>query len=122
MPVVPDQPLLTYALQLVADKTGLQPDTRERYARQARALATQLNEIVAADPGCDASSASVQNLTDRHVARWINARENAGSSPKTIANCGQPRESTVTAPHSDLDPWVGQPASFPAEPNSNSRH
>ncbi len=28
----------------------------------------------------------MQNLSDRHVARWINARENAGSSPKTIAN------------------------------------
>jgi len=86
VPVVPDQPLLRYALQLVADKTGLQPDTRQRYARQAKALACDLSAIVAADPESDAGSASVQNLTDRHVARWINARENAGASPKTIAN------------------------------------
>ncbi len=85
-PVVADQPLLAYALQLVADKTGLQPDTRQRYARQVTALAAQLSDIVAADPESDACSASVQNLTDRHVARWINARENAGASPKTIAN------------------------------------
>ena len=85
-PAVPDAPLLAYAAQLVRDKTGLQPDTRQRYARQVHVLAVELSEVVAADPQSDADFASVQNLTDRHVARWINARESAGSSPKTIAN------------------------------------
>ena len=71
-PAIPDAPLLAYAAQLVRDKTGLQPDTRQRYARQVHALAGELSEVVAADPQSDAGFASVQNLTDRHVARWIN--------------------------------------------------
>ncbi len=85
-PTVPDSPLLDYALQFVADKTGVQPDTRQRYARQVIALALQLSEIITADPRTDATSASILQLTDRHVAQWINARERDGASPKTIAN------------------------------------
>jgi integrase len=86
-PTAPDQPLITYAVQFARDKTGIQPDTRQRYARQATALALELNNIVAADADLDTDTATVQNLTDRHVGRWINSRESiTRSKPKTIAN------------------------------------
>lgn len=79
-------PLLGYALAFVRDKTGIQPDTRARYARQVPVLAAQLDAIVDADEESDANFASLEGLTHRHVARWINGREAAGASPKTIAN------------------------------------
>jgi integrase len=85
-PVATDTPLLEYALPYLRDKTGLQPDTRDRYARQMTVLALELDAVVVADTESDACRASLQSLTHRHVARWINARESAGSSPKTIAN------------------------------------
>ncbi len=78
--------LTHFAAQYIADKTGLQPGTRCRYARQAEGLADALDALVDADVETDAAFATVQNLTPRHVSRWINARERAGSSPKTIAN------------------------------------
>jgi integrase len=85
-PPVADQTFLTFAMQCVRDKTGIQPDTRQRYANQAKVLAYELGTQVAADEAVDATAVTIQNLTDRHVARWINARDTAGSSPKTIAN------------------------------------
>ena len=85
-PLVEDQPFLAFAMQCVRDKTGIQPDTRQRYARQAKVLAYELGVQVAADPDTDSTVITVQNMTDRHVARWINARELAGSSPKTLTN------------------------------------
>jgi hypothetical protein len=35
-PADADRPLLGYSLQLIQDKPGLQPDTRQRYARSRR--------------------------------------------------------------------------------------
>jgi integrase len=49
-------------------------------------LAYELGIQVAADPDIDSTVVTIQNMTDRHVARWINARELAGSSPKTLTN------------------------------------
>jgi hypothetical protein len=71
---------------VVRDKTGVQPDTRQRYANQAKVLAHELATQVVDDPDIDSATVIIQNLTDRHVARWINARELAGSSPQTLAN------------------------------------
>jgi integrase len=85
-PPVADQTFLAFAMQCVRDKTGIQPDTRQRYANQAGVLAFELGTQVSADVTIDATTVTIQNLTDRHVARWINARDTAGSSPKTIAN------------------------------------
>jgi integrase len=85
-PSISDQPFLAFAMQCVRDKTGIQPDTRQRYANQAKVLAYELGIQVADDPDVDATVVTIQNLTDRHVARWINARERAPSSPKTLAN------------------------------------
>lgn len=79
-------PFSAFAALYVRDKTGLQPDTRTRYANQVEVLAQELDVIVSHDPGTQDVQASVQNLTSRHVSRWINARENAGSSAKTICN------------------------------------
>jgi integrase len=78
--------LVDYAAQFVRDKTGLQPDTRTRYANQVIMLAAELDAVVAADPTTPGERATVENLTTRHVSRWINERESQGSSPKTIRN------------------------------------
>ena len=85
-PTVVDQPFLAFAMQFVRDKTGIQPDTRQRYARQVDVMAKELGGQVAADLTISATEATVQNVTDRHISRWINARFKAGSYPKTIAN------------------------------------
>ncbi len=85
-PPVVDQDFLTFAMQCGRDKTGIQPDTRQRYANQAKVLTYELGIQVAADLDTDATIVTIQDLTERHVARWINARELAGSSPKTLAN------------------------------------
>jgi integrase len=85
-PAITDRPFLAFAMQCVRDKTGIQPDTRQRYANQAKVLALELGTQVANDLEVDSTVVTIQSLTDRHVARWINARDAAGSSPKTIAN------------------------------------
>ncbi len=79
-------PLLAYALPRLSEKTGIDPATKTRYVNQMTVMSAELDTVVAADPDTHPSFGSVQNLTPRHVARWINMREATGSSPKTIAN------------------------------------
>lgn len=81
-----ETPFRSYATQFVADKTGLTPGTKCRYARQVVVLADELDIIVAADQETGAEIATMENLTTRHIARWVNARELAGVAPKTISN------------------------------------
>lgn len=70
---------VSFAQSYVRDLTGITPATRHRYDRQVLALDGQLRILLLQEP-------DVGNVEDVHIRRWVNAREAAGASPKTIAN------------------------------------
>ncbi len=74
-----ETPFAQFAAEHVAALTGIQPDTRLRYTRQVARLVGQLADVLSREP-------TVEGLNARHVKQWVNARERAGASPKTIAN------------------------------------
>jgi hypothetical protein len=109
-PLAADVAFLDFAMQCVRDKTGIQPDTRQRYANHAKVLAYELSVQVAADPEADSSMVTIQNLTDRHVARWINAHQPSSNTNRSsegrisgVVGCLAPPWRRGSALHPALD-------------------